>query len=146
MRFVNEGSYAREPFFAGTIAITRPIAALLGENLFSWRLWAWGMNFLIFAIPYIFLLNNEQKKKSAFVAALALCLIQGRYGLEPPKYVYFFFAIMMTCFIAYYKSQKVIYVVIISLTCALISFVRFQYYFRDQIVSERGSNAGIVTE
>lgn len=129
MRFVNEGNYAREPFVAGTIALCDPIAKMLGNNLLSWRLWAWGMNFLIFAIPYVFLLNNEQRRKSAFVAALALCLIEGRYGLEPPKFVYLFYAIMMTCFVTYYKSQKFIYVVIISLMCALIGFVRFPSVF-----------------
>lgn len=129
MRLVAEGNYAREPFLSGTIALGVPIAALIGDKVIIWRLWTWGMNLLICGIPYLFLLDCKQKKKSAFVAALALCIMEGRFGLEPPKFVYLFYVIIITCFIAYHKSQKFARVIVISIMCALIGFVRFPSIF-----------------
>ncbi len=126
MRLVAEGNYAREPFLSGTIALGSPIAALIGDKVFIWRLWAWGMNLLICGIPFFAL---GCKKKSAFVAALTLCVMEGRFGLEPPKFVYLFYVIVITSFIAYHRSQKFAHVLIISIMCALIGFVRFPSIF-----------------
>lgn len=129
MHYVDEGNIENHAMVAGTIWFSNPLWTLFGRRLWMWKIWAWCMASLTAVIPYFSLLKKEQRHKYAYVMALVILVLNLRYGLEPPKYAYLFNVLMLTVFIKYLQTNKIGWLVSVSVCVALITFVRFPSIF-----------------
>lgn len=130
MHLTDEGNYKENPLFAGTLFFYKPLSLIFGRSYWIWQRFHWGLNLLTICIPYVILMNKEQRRMYAFVQALAVlffCL--HRCGCEPPRLVLLFVITAVCLFVKYTRSQNLWIVCGISVLLALIAYVRFPSMF-----------------
>ena len=130
MHLVDDAEYAEDTLVVGTLLLYKPLWYLFGNTIWLWNRFHWFLNFFVICIPYLFLLNNRQRKKYAYVQALAVLLFcVTRCGCEPPRLVLLFALFAVTLFVRYVKLQNSKLILFISLLLALIAFCRFPSLF-----------------
>ena len=130
MHLVDDAEYAEDTLVVGTLFLYKTLWYLFGNTLWLWNRFHWFLNFFVICIPYLFLLNNRQRKKYAYVQALAVLLFcVTRCGCEPPRLVLLFALFAVTLFVRYVKLQNSKLILFISLLLALIAFCRFPSLF-----------------
>lgn len=130
MHFVDEAKYADKTMVVGTLFFYKPLWAIFGNSMWLWNRFHWFLNLFVICIPYLFLLNNKQRKQFAYVQALAVLLFcVHRCGCEPPRLIMFFALAAVTLFVRYTRLHDIKSICFISLLLALIAFCRFPSLF-----------------
>ena len=125
MHLCSDSDYSRHPMISGTLLIYKPLFSLFGFSFWKWQKFHWMLNLVTIFIPYFVLLNGSQRRRYLFVAILLVLIAHYRMGCEPPRLVYFFGSITLTCLIKYFKINRFVWILIMSICLSLIGYVRF---------------------
>lgn len=130
MQLIDEGNYKESAMCGGSLFSYKPLSILFGKSFFLWNRFHWVLNIITIFIPYLFLLNSEQRKRYAFAQALAVLLFcVTRCGCEPPRLVLPCAIISICLFVKYAINHNTKLLWGISLLLSLIAFFRFPSLF-----------------
>ena len=129
LRLAADNDCTTNTMVAGTTFFYNLCSEFFGHNYWIWQKLSWLINALTVLVPYVFLLNARQRRRYAFVAALAMLVMQQRFGCEPYRLVFLFMTIMMTSFIKYVDTKKFEWVFFVAVMLPLIAYTRFPSIF-----------------